>query len=130
MSEIQNDIEEKPNDIEEPPKPKRAIGRPRETEEMKAERRLRTRNPNIQPVGRPKWNPTSIHNSVETARDYHREYYHLKLKGDFTCPHCNIIVQYKIAENKHNKVSKTCELARLRNQIKNIGEDVLRTINN
>ena len=38
MSEIQNDIEEKPNDIDgEPPKPKRAIGRPRETEEMKAE---------------------------------------------------------------------------------------------
>ena len=85
MSEIQNDIEEKPNDIdppegvppsggEEPPKPKRAIGRPRETEEMKVERRLRTRNPDIQPVGRPKWNPNSIHNSVETARDYHREY--------------------------------------------------------
>ena len=96
MSEIQNDIEEKPNDIEDPPKPKRAIGRPRETEEMKAERRSRTKNPDIQPVGRPKWNPNSIHNSVETARDYHREYYHLKLKGDFTCPHCNIIVQSKI----------------------------------
>ena len=81
MSEIQNDIEEQPNDIDppeggEPPKPKRAVGRPKDTEEMKVLRRSLTRNPDIPPIGRPKWNPNSIHNSVETARDYHREYYH------------------------------------------------------
>ena len=93
MSEIQNDIEEQPKYIEEQPTQKIPKGRPKETEEIKAERRLRTRNPDIQPFGRPKWNPNSIHNNVETARDYHREYYHSKLKGDFTCPHCNIIVQ-------------------------------------
>ena len=130
MSEIQNDIEEQPKYIEEQPKQKRPKGRPRETEEMKAERRALTRNPDIPPVGRPKWNPDSIHYDVEKARDYHREYYHLKLKGDITCPHCHTVVQSKIALNKHNKISKTCELARLKNQIKTIGEDILRTINN
>ena len=129
MSEIQNYIEEQPKDIEEQPKQKRPRGRPRETEAMKAERRVLTRNPDIRPVGRPKWTPHSIHNDVEKARDYHREYYHLKLKGDITCPHCNTIVQSKIALNKHNKISKTCELARLRTQMKTIGGDIIRTIN-
>ena len=73
MSEIQNDIEEQPKYIEEQPKLKRPKGRPRETEEMKAERRALTRNPDIPPVGRPKWNPDSIHYDVEKARDYHRD---------------------------------------------------------
>ena len=79
----------------------------------------------VKKKGRP-IKPDSVHHDVERLKEYKRQYYHQKQRGEFYCPDCQKKMFSKSSVTKHLKMNRhECELAKIKTQLQLLSRGIL-----
>ena len=79
----------------------------------------------VKKIGRP-IKPDSVHHDVEKLKEYKRQYYNQKQRGEFYCPDCQKKMFSKSSVTKHLKMNRReCEIAKMKIQLQLLGQNIL-----